>query len=616
MTETMQTGQETCANEVSRCPAHRCAEERPELDAADELVFPMHKRAVAQYSTDESGTVELHLYYGDKEISFDEPELFAFGESLAKSSRFIAGSAVEWGEGYDWPRVRALLEQLIEEGILRHAETEDAISVSAEDAARPSPLPPAVCRTPRTWRECADITLELTGRRLEYGYLELVVPVFRIAHIALDAEGRQVGESNVFPKPLRLDIPTDWRVCPHSGSRYRDDKPMNVTALKSMRAHWASMTTALARIRETYLRRYPAARERWTVGDLERLAALVLAIPTYRLTKAEGYAENGTLHPVLSNLFRVADGLRMTTHQMMFVPGVEAALSPDAPMTGEELYAYAERNYSFHSTHGVCAGPRSMIEEFLGVLIDGKSPAHSDDLEPEAQAALDDIEAAFDYCLYGLQAHFAVFSLWPAMTRAYDRLWHIVEAWPESGPAKLWKLREHLSGKREILQNRTYHATEEWRVQRERAYASLFEQCARGLGEVSPRALPDLIAPPADARAEELQARLSTLLHRRFSGDFIATSHVIGNLAVCLSRYCLQAQAILAVACEIQGKINALLGRTPPKRPFYAADIDIHVLLQGEEARRLPYLLDELEEMLDFRVEIAHDRIEIHDRMA
>ena len=38
--------------------------------------------------------------------------------------------------------------------------------------------------------------------------------MFRVAHIALDAEGRQVSEANVFPPALRLDVDTEWRPVP------------------------------------------------------------------------------------------------------------------------------------------------------------------------------------------------------------------------------------------------------------------------------------------------------------------------------------------------------------------------------------------------------------------
>jgi hypothetical protein len=338
----------------------------------DLLVLPMHKSMVVQYSTDRSGAPELHLSYGGKEISFDEPELFGFGETLAKQSQFRAGAATAWGPGYAWTQVQELLAQLIAQGILERADEHAASEAPADSRARPSPLPPAASPTPRTWRECETITRELAGRPVELGYLELIVPIFRVAHVAMDADGRQVGEANVFPRALRLDVPTEWLTCIYPGTRYKVDRPMNVTALKSMRAHWGQMMATLHRIRSAFFRRFPQAAQGWTVGHLERLATLVLAVPSYQLMRCDRPLENGALHPALSSLFRVTDGLRMTMHQMLFVPFGEPTLSPHAPMTSQQILSYAERNYSFHSETGVCAGPRNMVQEFLGVA--GRRP--------------------------------------------------------------------------------------------------------------------------------------------------------------------------------------------------------------------------------------------------
>jgi hypothetical protein len=241
------------------CPMQAMQVPPPVLEADDELVFPQLKRVVTQYTTDASGTPELHLYYGEKEIVFDEPGLFAFGEGLAKQSRFIAKTAVTWGEGYDWPGVRDLLAQLLDEGILRHASA-NVSEYGPHHGAWPSPLPPAQTTVSRTWFECEAITRELVGRPLELGYLELIIPIYRVAHIAMDAEGRQVGEANVFPLPLRLDVPTEWRTCPYAGSRYQDDLPMNVTALRSMSKYWKPTMVALLRIRDAYLHRFPRAQ--------------------------------------------------------------------------------------------------------------------------------------------------------------------------------------------------------------------------------------------------------------------------------------------------------------------------------------------------------------------
>ena len=256
---------------------------------------------------------------------------------------------------------------------------------------------------------------ELFGRPLDIGWLELVVPIFRVAHMAMDADGRQVGEANAFPPMLRVDVPTRWRTCIYPGSRHLHDKPMNVSALKAMRAHWGPMMAMLLRVRATYLRRCPDALAGWTVGHLERLSTAVLTLPAWQLMRRDGRVANGALHPVLSSMFRVTDGLRMTMHHMLFIPFGEPTRHPDTPMTAAEVHAYAERAFSFISDHGVCAGPKAMVDEFLAVLVDGATPRDGLPavLDPALEAATADIEPAIDYAMLGLQAYAAVFSLWP-----------------------------------------------------------------------------------------------------------------------------------------------------------------------------------------------------------
>jgi hypothetical protein len=75
-TEEMESREEPIRQEASGCPSQTMQLRRTVLDADDELVFPKHTCAFTQYSTDASGAAELHLYYGEKEISFDEPGLW------------------------------------------------------------------------------------------------------------------------------------------------------------------------------------------------------------------------------------------------------------------------------------------------------------------------------------------------------------------------------------------------------------------------------------------------------------------------------------------------------------------------------------------------------------
>ncbi len=553
---------------------------------------------VTHYGTDpDSGLRALFRFYGEHEISFDEPDLFAFGETLALQSQFAAGEATDWGTGYDWSRIRPLLQHLVDVEILR-VLADDATSdrdrgASVDGGARLSPLPPAPCAQPRFWSEGPALMAELTGRGLDTGHLEMVMPVFRVAHVALDAEGRQVGESNVFPKALRVEVPTRWRTCIYPGTRHQSDRPMNVSALKSMRGHWPQMMAALARIRCAYLERFPQARGAWTVGHVEQLATMVLAVPTYALLHPKRPVANGGLHPVLSSLFRVSDGLRMAMHQMLFVPIGEPARPADAATDVQDVLAYAERNYSFHSEHGVCAGPRVMIEEFLTVLLDGGAvdePAGG--FEPAVRQALDDLDAAIDYGLRGLRVYAAMFSLWPAMARAIEALAGAAAQWTGEPGERAATLREQLDAALSALRDSSYLGTEARRSAREAVYRRMYAQCGEGLG-LAPEQNNLAEALSRAERGEQLEvvARAAAVV----LSDTLAThpdAPAVRRFADGTARFALRLRAVMAVALQDQRQINRMLGRVEPARAFEAADADLHNLLQGTASRRVPYLPD------------------------
>ncbi len=605
----------TTESHAARCPMHAAA--HAGLSMHDELVLPLQRQAVAQYATSDEGIRELRLYIADKEISFDEPELFAFGERLVTQSRFKAADALGWADGCDWPRVRGLLDALLDEGVLMRADEADAEAIKHEPGVRPSPLPPAPAAQPRSWNEGSALMQELTGRPLELGYLELVVPVFRIAHAALDAEGRQVGESNVFPKALRVEVPTQWRACIYSGTRYQAQRPMNITALKSMRAHWRPMMAMLRAIRAAYLSRFPQAQHGWTVGHLERLATMVLAVPTYALMREKHRVANGDLHPVLSSMFRVTDGLRMTMHQMMFVPIGEPTLAADAPMPAAEVMAYAERNYSFHSEHGVCAGPQAMVEEFLRVLVDGEQAAEGDDLVLDAALAheLSCLDESMEYGLRALQAHGAVFALWPAMGRAYEQLAAIASGWQATRTPAVTAWIERMAGHRAVLRDSTYLAEESWRVDRERVYAEMYAACGEGLGAYGPAdALPRLLAAWPDAQQPRLTERLVTMIARSFGMPRIRAGRDVRAIAAVLLDYLSRVRAVITLAQALQTGINKRLGREQPVRPLEAADLDLYQRLVASEAARLPDLITEMESVFGLSVRITRASLAIEPR--
>ncbi len=509
------------------------------------------------------------------------------------------------GSGMRLGVVAPLLEQLLDEGILVRAA--NATRPAGPDACRrerPSPLPPAPAASARDWRDCAAITRELTGIAVDPAHLELVIPVFRVAHVAIDGDGRQVGEANVFPRALRIEAETEWLACTYAGTRYLSDRPMNATALKAMRAHWPQMMAALVAIRRAFLRRFPATAAGMTVGDIERLAVMVLSVPTYSLVKGAAPVANGALHPALSSLFRVTDGLRMVMHQMLFVPIGEPALPPDAPMTADRIHAYAERNYSFHSETGVCAGPRILVDQFLHVLVEGMVPegAETFTFDPEVAEALAHIEEALDYGLRGLQAHAAFFLLWPRMAGLYGDLAALANAAVAAGAVGLSAARERFRACAIAVETTTYLGKDHWRSARDRVYADMFERCGQACrAENAAAPLANELARLRKPLADAFVRLLGAMIAERTSVPVDQTAAIAARLADFLS----DAQAIFAVADDRQARLSRHLGREPALKPFTSAEADVHNLLQGAAARRVPYIFDEIEALFGIRITVA-----------
>jgi hypothetical protein len=499
----------TPAREESRssaCPLNLGLEDAPapSVRPEEELVLPRHRRVVASYGRNAQGGIEYSLRYGVKEVSFDEPELFGFGEALALQTRFLAGAAQGWGPGYAWETVQPLLDGLLVEGILERAQNGSEVRREGVVAAR---LAAGPANAPRSWRECEALSLEFSGRAVELGYLELFVPVYRILHPVLDRDQRQVGEANVFPEALRLTVPTEWRACQYPGSRYQDECPMNVTALRAMIKHWKPMMAVLQHIRAAYLERCPEAKEEFTLGHLERLSALVLVLPTYLFMREPAGIKNGELHPMLSSLFRVTDGLRLTAHQML-LEGLDGLgrRDPSLVVSSADIFDYAERTAGFLSAHGVCSGPRHMIDEFLQVVIEGKCVAGLDCLDAEGREALDELPAAFEYGWRALQSFCVTMSFWARLATCYQRALSLVlEAGPDPGDA-VQPLARLLARRVRELGRTTALIDEESRQTHARLYRDTYAEAARALGDAMPT-LVERLAPssrPGDIEAKRL----------------------------------------------------------------------------------------------------------------
>lgn len=579
-----------------------------DIDPETVLVLPMARNVLMEHEADDSGAPQLTLWYRDQEITFDEPRHFAFGENLASHARFRAGDAATWGE-IGWDEASQFLTELVDAGILRVATSAEEAEARHDNKPRPSPLPPAPMAAARSWMDSESLMQELTGTALDINYLECVVPVFRTGHLFVDADGRQVGEANVFPMTARIEVPTDWRGCPYAGNRYQTEKPMNVTALRAMRQHWRPMMALLMHVRAAYLARFPAARNGWTVGDVERLSTAVLALPSYMLLRHDVPTANGELHPVLSNLFRVTDGLRMVMHQMLFLPVMETMRAATAPVDVAEVLAYADRNYSFHSDHGVCAGPRFMVEDFLGVILDGKQPRGGFDpeLDPELLPLLDLIDPAMDYGMLGLQAFGTVFSLWPAMTRCYERLHRLLEHSEGAAGEIAARFATHFAN----LSTRSFLASEEWRQHREAVYDDMVGQCVAAVTGALP-------APPLSVMLTPGTAAAGTTHTPPVLAAAVALRLGSGTLADAFAAefhdFLLRGQRIIALAEHIQAETGRLLHRPAPTHRLTLAQLNLHNVLMGEDIRSLPFLPQEVAALFGLDVHVDAETIQITPR--
>jgi hypothetical protein len=578
------------------------------VDPHETLYLPLRRRFMSEYVSTAEGNKALRIFFGFKELIFDEPDLLAFGEALLNQDQFMAGSATAWsaGEPYSWERVRKLLEALLDEDILSReapkppAESALHQSLMEAEAQREAPTEPL------WWNpDCPRVMERLVGRPLELGFLEAVLPVHRVAHPALDAEGRHVGENNVFPDAMRMKLSTEWRVCRYPGSRYLNEAMMNLTALKAMSRYWKPILQEVLAVRAEFLRRYSLLPDgSWRMGDLHALACSVLALPTLMLMRANAPIPNGALDPVLSSLFRVTDGVRMVMAYLLFLP--ELPKTYDTPMTAAELFRIVERENHFISNRGVCAGPQPMVEEFLATLMEGKPVV---DAPPPVTEWDAEVPAAVDYSLHGLQLYCLQFNLWSYMCRAYEVIRDALLK-VEDEPGGIWsRLRERVERDWQfVLPTRLNQATQrDWAEAR---YIEMFDRAQRGLRGVREDSLlrfQDMFTPARDEVDGKARLQLRELLRARAGAPTGARRDVLDTVAGAVAEFLAIERSALRALEGVQRQVNALLQRSHPARKFSGADLALHHRLRKGTIGVLPYLLDVLRDELGISVENTED---------
>jgi hypothetical protein len=564
----------------------------------------MRRRFTREYVTTPEGNRELHLFFGIKEITIDEPDLHSFGEALLQQDQFMAGSATTWSEGepYPWERVRELLEALLAEEVLSREAPKPSPRAELHQRFQEAEARREAPTEPLWWNpDCARVMERLTGRPLELGFLEAVLPLHRVAHPAFDAEGRHVGEMNVFPEAMRMKLPTEWKPCPYPGSRFRDEAMMNVTALRAMTKHWKAVLRGVLAVREEFLRRRPLLPDgRWRVGDLHAVSAAVLALPTLLLMRGNGPVPNGELDPVLSSMFRVTDGVRMVTSYLLYHPG--EPMPYDTPISAAELYRISEHENQFLSSRGVCAGPPHMVEEFFATLMDGR-PVEGPPMPTPAWMA--DIPEAVDYGMFGLLLYHLQFNLWGRMSGTYDVIRSALLQGEDEPGGLLGRLRARVESDWQQLvimgvdQPSIRNEVESRRVEQ---YANALHT-SRDYREDTPRHLQDAFIPARDAVDERTRQRLRELLRSRDDAPSEARSHVLDAIADALAEYLSIERQVLRALEGVQRQVNALLQRPHPERKFSSGDLSLSHRLRTGIQRPMPDLMEVLRDELGITVE-------------
>lgn len=563
-----------------------------ELQPSEVLCIPKRRRLTHSRLKNDEGQEILHLFYGEVELIFDEPDVAPVGEKLLELDRFRAEEAMSWSpaEPHSWDKIRELLQALLDQRVLQR-DSEEAASVSETFPLRLGLAPED--REPRTFSahddRCPALTEEAFGRGLDLANLEVLVPIYRVAHPAMDTDGRQVGENNVVPRTLFLDLPTQRRVCNYPGSRFQDDLPMNVTALKLMAKSWPALLSLTEQFRQALFARLPPRDPAaLSAGELHFLAVCMLASVGYVMVRGRDPVPNGQLDSGLSAIFRLVDGVRLVTTDM--VHASHDASGCELPVNAQAVGDYADRYAVFRGTFGVCAGPPALVDEYLRVLF-GEAAAPIQ-VEPTLAERLGNLDAAISYGLLGQRIECLVRTLGVSQGILHLRLKNEFASHSAVGA-----LRERLDAPIDaehyplLRENHPLLETFQVEINVSRWF---YDHAARGLGDAATGSFDQVLRLDVEALARQ------RLLLEGFLAEVPAAQALSAPLraelaALACEGFALERRCLQAIEHE-QALLNAQLQRAPGRR------LTSHDLAAYNRPRSGPPLFETLGEGLGLAI--------------
>jgi hypothetical protein len=415
------------------------------------------------------------------------------------------------------------------------------------------------------------ITGEAFGRELDLSNLEVLIPIYRVGHPAMDADGRQVGENNVTPRTLFLDLPTQRRVCNYAGSRYQSDVPMNITALKHMTKRWPELLSLSEQLRVAlWSRLSPRNPAALTVGEVHYLCVCTLASVGYVMVRGDDPVPNGQLDGGLAAMFRLIDGVRLVTTDMMRQRA--GGHSCEAPLSAQGIADYADRYNVYRGNLGVCAGPPALIDEYLRVLL-GEAPAPIQ-IEPDVATRLGDIGAAIDYGLLGQRLESLVRIFGSSQGLLLDRLRGAFKEQP-AGNALKALLDEPIDSERYPLLREDHALVDTFKLELE-VNRWLFARGGEGLpksSEAAVKTIDELMK--LDPQAQAAARRKLSEFFAAVPGAGELGESIRGELAAAAADiFALERRCLRAVGSE-QRQLNESLRRASG-RPLTGADLETY----------------------------------------
>ncbi|MDQ3363823.1 MAG: hypothetical protein M3680_00120 [Myxococcota bacterium] len=184
------------------------------------------------------------------------------------------------------------------------------------------------------------------------------------AMLMRDAEGRPLSEGKAGPDRM-AGVPFALRTCPYPGSRHHHARPMNLSALRQVSAHWDGVLGAVAYLRE--LHRQSAGTGISCIADVWRIGHMTSSIAELAFMRTWRPIGDRELPATIAAMYKVTLGVTSTSLKAWS----DVAVRFTSPASVDFLIDYAERHGQLIGPDQVCGGSETMIRELLAVVVDG-----------------------------------------------------------------------------------------------------------------------------------------------------------------------------------------------------------------------------------------------------